>query len=41
LHIMTIDGTSLPIHNKINANEKERVLDRADEVEDVRVTEAF
>jgi hypothetical protein len=38
---MTIDGTSLPIHNGINGNEKGRVLNRADEVEDVRIAEAF
>jgi hypothetical protein len=30
---MTIDGTSLPI--------QEKVLNRADEVEDVRITEAL
>jgi len=34
MHIMTIDGTSLPI-------QKEKALNRADEVEDVRITEAL
>jgi hypothetical protein len=38
---MTIGGTSIPIRNGINGSEKEKVLNRADEVEDVRIIEAF
>jgi hypothetical protein len=38
---MMIKATSLPVHNGVNSGEKENVLNRADEVEDVRITEVF
>jgi hypothetical protein len=34
---MAIDGTALPIPIGINWDEKEKVPNRADEVEDVRI----
>jgi hypothetical protein len=38
---MVNDGTSELIQNGTGGGEREKVLNRADEVEDVRITEAF